>query len=171
MIVSIHFQVPLIKNKEINDELQGAIRKSARLKKRQQKLVENNVDIEKNNNDPYQESLNIKRKVDKKTENSLVAKKKKKPQKSFEERANNRAPTPLPTNLPKKEQMIWLRNKRNVGLWAMCDKCKKYRYLKDTTDPLDLPDKWYCYMNPGKKTNDLINDRNKKTIFFLFRYC
>lgn len=58
-------------------------------------------------------------------------------------------PSPMPNNISKKEQLQWLRQRRNVGLWVMCDKCKKYRYLKDTTDPLDLPDKWYCSMNPG----------------------
>lgn len=65
--------------------------------------------------------------------------------------------TPMPRDLTKEGQMIWLCNKRNVGLWAMCDRCKKWRYLKDTTDPLDLPDKWYCYMNPGKSIWSRIN--------------
>lgn len=66
--------------------------------------------------------------------------------------SEHRLPTasPLPRGILKEAQMIWLRNKRNVGLWAMCDRCKKWRFLKDTTDPLDLSDKWYCYMNPGK---------------------
>lgn len=68
-----------------------------------------------------------------------------------EETKNNRNDccTSFSITSSKKEQMLWLRNERNVGVYVMCDKCKKYRYLKDTTDPVDLPDKWYCYMNPG----------------------
>lgn len=57
--------------------------------------------------------------------------------------------SPIPEHVSKEEQLLWLCNHRNVGLYVMCDKCKKYRYLKDTNDPLDLPDKWYCYQNPG----------------------
>lgn len=68
-----------------------------------------------------------------------------------------RLPTasPLPRAMSKEAQMVWLRNKRNVGLWAMCDRCKKWRFLVDITDPLDLPDKWYCYMNAGECIKDL----------------
>lgn len=65
-------------------------------------------------------------------------------------RKYQRAPTPMPENLPRREKMRWLREKRNVGLWVTCDKCNKSRYLEDTKDPLELPDKWYCPMNPGK---------------------
>ncbi|GJQ75571.1 hypothetical protein Trydic_g17652 [Trypoxylus dichotomus] len=58
-----------------------------------------------------------------------------------------------PENISHYERLVWLQQQRNVGLYVNCDKCNKYRYLKDTVDPLELPDKWYCYMNPDKKHN------------------
>ncbi|XP_030764207.1 MATH and LRR domain-containing protein PFE0570w-like [Sitophilus oryzae] len=46
------------------------------------------------------------------------------------------------------DELIELQQDRNVGLYVYCDLCDKVRYLPDCKDPLDLPDKWYCYMNP-----------------------
>ena len=36
-------------------------------------------------------------------------------------------------------------------LWVQCDHpgCLKWRLLTDITDPLQVPDKWYCSMNKG----------------------
>lgn len=45
-------------------------------------------------------------------------------------------------------KMKGIHESRNVGLYVMCDLCDKYRYLSQVTDPLDLPKKWYCYLNP-----------------------
>lgn len=61
----------------------------------------------------------------------------------------------VPSNEPPKfsshyEKLLWLQEQRNVGLYVCCDRCDKYRYLKDTVDPLELPNKWYCQMNPGE---------------------
>ncbi|KAK9722962.1 CW-type Zinc Finger [Popillia japonica] len=64
----------------------------------------------------------------------------------------------VPSNEPPKfsshyEKLLWLQEQRNVGLYVCCDRCDKYRYLKDTVDPLELPNKWYCQMNPDKEHN------------------
>ncbi|KAG8314582.1 Zinc finger CW-type PWWP domain protein 1 [Homalodisca vitripennis] len=39
---------------------------------------------------------------------------------------------------------------RNVGVWVHCCRmsCNKLRYLANITDPQDVPDIWYCHMNP-----------------------
>ena len=36
-------------------------------------------------------------------------------------------------------------------LSVQCEKCRKWRRLSEGTDPSQLPDKWYCHMNPGKR--------------------
>ncbi|KAF7274628.1 hypothetical protein GWI33_012675 [Rhynchophorus ferrugineus] len=46
-----------------------------------------------------------------------------------------------------------LQRYRNVGLYAFCDTCNKARFLPDCKDPLQLPDKWYCHMNPDPEYN------------------
>ncbi|XP_057664052.1 zinc finger CW-type PWWP domain protein 1-like [Diorhabda carinulata] len=51
------------------------------------------------------------------------------------------------------EKMSSLQESRNVGLYVYCDSCDKCRYLPDVQDPLDLPEKWYCYMNPNGRYN------------------
>ncbi|KAG5869322.1 hypothetical protein JTB14_013859 [Gonioctena quinquepunctata] len=51
------------------------------------------------------------------------------------------------------DRMISIQESRNVGLYALCDNCDKARYLPDVKDPLDLPDKWYCNMNPDEHHN------------------
>lgn len=58
-----------------------------------------------------------------------------------------------PEHFTHRERLLWLQEQRNVGLYVCCDMCNKYRYLKDTTDPLELPEKWYCHMNPGININ------------------
>ncbi|XP_046740497.1 uncharacterized protein LOC124407928 [Diprion similis] len=41
------------------------------------------------------------------------------------------------------------------GLWIECSEptCKKWRYVANIDDPLEVPEKWYCYMNSDKSTN------------------
>lgn len=51
------------------------------------------------------------------------------------------------------ERMMKIQESRNVGLYVYCDSCNKTRYLPDTKDPLDLPPKWYCNMNPDPEHN------------------
>lgn len=48
------------------------------------------------------------------------------------------------------QRLEWLQSQRNVGLYVCCDSCNKWRFLPDVKDPLELPDKWYCFMNPGE---------------------
>lgn len=57
-----------------------------------------------------------------------------------------------PKNLSHRERLEWLQERRVVGLWVRCDmpNCDKWRWLENVHDPTELPDKWFCYMNPGK---------------------
>nr|CAD7408688.1 unnamed protein product [Timema poppensis] len=54
-----------------------------------------------------------------------------------------------------RERLTWLQERRNVGLWVQCchAKCSKWRYLADTKDPVEVPELWYCHMNPDRKFN------------------
>ncbi|CAG9819178.1 unnamed protein product [Phaedon cochleariae] len=52
-----------------------------------------------------------------------------------------------------REKMLLIQESRNVGLYCLCDTCDKARYLPDIKDPLDLPTKWYCSMNPDPDHN------------------
>ncbi|XP_017793479.1 PREDICTED: uncharacterized protein LOC108575247 [Habropoda laboriosa] len=54
-------------------------------------------------------------------------------------------------NLNWKDILYWLQKRRDVGLWIQCcrKKCKKWRYVEEYHDPLDVPKKWYCEMNFG----------------------
>lgn len=54
-------------------------------------------------------------------------------------------------NLDWKETLYWLQPRRDVGLWIECCRktCKKWRYVEDYHDPLDVPEIWYCEMNSG----------------------
>lgn len=64
-----------------------------------------------------------------KTRKNLVEKLNKKNEKAKNDR--NDCSTHIPTNCSKKKQMLWI--------YVMCDNCKKFRYLKDsTTDSLHL---------------------------------
>lgn len=56
------------------------------------------------------------------------------------------------SQLSHREKLEWLQQRRNVGVWVYCDKqgCNKLRWLENVKDPTDLPDKWYCEMNPGE---------------------
>lgn len=40
-----------------------------------------------------------------------------------------------------------------VGTFVQCDECDKWRYLPHVSDPLELPEKWYCHMNPNVNFN------------------
>ncbi|XP_069683825.1 uncharacterized protein [Periplaneta americana] len=58
-------------------------------------------------------------------------------------------------DLTLKERLLWLRNRRGVGLWVQCSRpvCNKWRYLPDTQDPVEVPEEWFCHMHPDKKYN------------------
>ncbi|XP_076634631.1 uncharacterized protein LOC143348376 [Colletes latitarsis] len=51
-----------------------------------------------------------------------------------------------------KEKLYWLQVRRDIGLWVQCcrKKCKKWRYVEEYHDPLDVPKVWYCEMNSDK---------------------
>ncbi|XP_046678401.1 zinc finger CW-type PWWP domain protein 1-like isoform X2 [Homalodisca vitripennis] len=52
---------------------------------------------------------------------------------------------------------------RNVGVWVHCCRmsCNKLRYLANITDPQDVPDIWYCHMNPDPKYNDCLCEQQE----------
>lgn len=56
-----------------------------------------------------------------------------------------------PRTFSHRERLEWLQERRNIGIWVFCDKpgCNKQRWLENVKDPTELPDKWYCQMNPG----------------------
>ena len=43
-------------------------------------------------------------------------------------------------------------------VWVQCDhpNCLKWRRLKDCNNPSDIPDEWYCNMNPGESSSQYI---------------
>ncbi|KAG8231081.1 hypothetical protein J437_LFUL011049, partial [Ladona fulva] len=51
--------------------------------------------------------------------------------------------------LSPRSRLFRLQKKRNVGVWVQCSNpvCSKWRYLANTCDPTEVPDKWQCYMN------------------------
>lgn len=51
------------------------------------------------------------------------------------------------------ERLQWLQEQRDVGLYVICDNCEKLRYLQKVVDPLELPEKWYCYMSDDPTEN------------------
>lgn len=57
-----------------------------------------------------------------------------------------------PRDLSGADQIRWLQERRIVGLWVYCDRpgCNKMRWLENVVDPTELPEFWYCDMNPGK---------------------
>ncbi|CAH0721825.1 unnamed protein product, partial [Brenthis ino] len=59
----------------------------------------------------------------------------------------------LPPGLSQRERLQWLQKKRTVGLWVQCDDCDRWRYLPDVLDSHELPNKWYCSMNPDTSVN------------------
>ncbi|XP_063678052.1 zinc finger CW-type PWWP domain protein 1-like isoform X6 [Bolinopsis microptera] len=40
------------------------------------------------------------------------------------------------------------------SIWVQCERCSKWRYLRDTSDPNLIPDDWVCTLNPDKKYNN-----------------
>ncbi|XP_076647962.1 uncharacterized protein LOC143356289 [Halictus rubicundus] len=56
------------------------------------------------------------------------------------------------SNLDWKGILHWIQARRDVGLWVECcrSKCKKWRYVEEYHDPLDVPKIWYCEMNSDK---------------------
>lgn len=63
---------------------------------------------------------------------------------------NERPSTPFPEKGTQHEKLQWLYKHRNTGVYVLCDKCNKMRYLEYIVDPVELPKKWYCSMNAGK---------------------
>ncbi|XP_068629660.1 zinc finger CW-type PWWP domain protein 1-like [Battus philenor] len=53
-----------------------------------------------------------------------------------------------PDELPLRQRLLWLQKRRTAGLWVQCDDCARWRYLSQVIDRYDLPEKWYCNMNP-----------------------
>lgn len=51
--------------------------------------------------------------------------------------------------LTQKEHLQWLQKQRTAGLWVQCDECNRWRFLPHVLDNHELPDKWYCHINPG----------------------
>ena len=62
-------------------------------------------------------------------------------------------------DLPLKERLLWLQERRQVGLWVQCSRpiCNKWRYLKNVHDPIEIPREWFCHMNPGTIMSFLYN--------------
>lgn len=50
-----------------------------------------------------------------------------------------------------REKIIWLQKRRDIGLWIECcnKMCKKWRYVEEYHDPVQVPKKWICPMNSG----------------------
>lgn len=44
------------------------------------------------------------------------------------------------------------RSSEKNGLWIQCCKknCKKWRFVKEYSDPLSVPEEWFCSQNLGK---------------------
>ncbi|RZF39656.1 hypothetical protein LSTR_LSTR001177 [Laodelphax striatellus] len=65
---------------------------------------------------------------------------------------------PLPRSKNYKEQMLYLRKSRNIGLWVQCSnkECGKYRYCRDLKDPLEVPKVWTCSMNTDLEFNSCL---------------
>ncbi|XP_066297338.1 zinc finger CW-type PWWP domain protein 1-like [Branchiostoma lanceolatum] len=68
--------------------------------------------------------------------------------------------TPKPKKQAKKKRMskrnrFLTREIEEQGTWVQCtaDKCDKWRYLADVTDPATVPDKWTCSMNTDEEHN------------------
>lgn len=56
---------------------------------------------------------------------------------------------PAPS-LSHRQRLLWLQKRRTSGLWVQCDDCDRWRYLPNVLDSNELPNKWYCRLNPGK---------------------
>lgn len=64
--------------------------------------------------------------------------------------------------LSHRERLLWLQQRRGRdGTWVRCDHsgCNKWRYLKDVFDPSELPEKWYCELNPGEDFGEVKNSQ------------
>eukprot|EP00058_Branchiostoma_floridae_P028349 XP_002613840.1 hypothetical protein BRAFLDRAFT_72038 [Branchiostoma floridae] len=99
-------------------------------------------------------------------ETSMTTKKKKQPKSSskksiyeFTDETRPSSPAISSTRKPKKQGKKRMSKRKHFlsreieeqGTWVQCtaDKCNKWRYLADVTDPTTVPDKWTCSMNPG----------------------
>ncbi|KAG7207351.1 hypothetical protein KM043_009015 [Ampulex compressa] len=50
-------------------------------------------------------------------------------------------------------KLRWLQPRRDVGMWIECcnKNCRKWRFVEDYHDPLDVPENWFCHMNLDKE--------------------
>ncbi|CAH1239653.1 ZCWPW1 [Branchiostoma lanceolatum] len=82
----------------------------------------------------------------------------------FTDETKPSSPTFSSTLKPKKQAKKKRMSKRNrfltreieeQGTWVQCtaDRCDKWRYLADVTDPATVPDKWTCSMNTDEEHN------------------
>lgn len=57
-----------------------------------------------------------------------------------------------PSHFNHRERLEWLQDRRGAGTYVECTrpKCRKWRYLPDVTEPIEVPEEWICSMNPGK---------------------
>lgn len=51
--------------------------------------------------------------------------------------------------MTQRQRLLWLQKRHKTGLWVQCDDCDRWRYLSHILDSKELPNKWYCKMNPG----------------------
>ncbi|XP_035697462.1 zinc finger CW-type PWWP domain protein 1-like isoform X2 [Branchiostoma floridae] len=103
-------------------------------------------------------------------ETSMTTKKKKQPKSSskksiyeFTDETRPSSPAISSTRKPKKQGKKRMSKRKHFlsreieeqGTWVQCtaDKCNKWRYLADVTDPTTVPDKWTCSMNPDEEYN------------------
>ncbi|CAK9799326.1 Zinc finger CW-type PWWP domain protein 1, partial [Anthophora quadrimaculata] len=70
------------------------------------------------------------------------------------------------SNLSWKDILHWLQKRRDIGLWVQCcrKECKKWRYVEEYHDPVDVPKIWYCEMNSGLMCLTLLFDFIDKLI-------
>ena len=52
--------------------------------------------------------------------------------------------------------------------WAQCDRCLKWRRLPDGFTDKDLPEKWYCHLNPDPVHRFVYSEYVLKIKFVLF---
>ncbi|KAJ8952142.1 hypothetical protein NQ318_018478 [Aromia moschata] len=122
----------------------------------EESLISQNENIEKTNQKRKRKYI---RSSNAETVKEALVFNKKKHKKNFESRIKRSSLKKIPTdddsnkNLTLDEKMSLIRESRNVGLYVLCDICNKARYLPHVKDPLDLPDKWYCAMNPDDAHN------------------
>ncbi|KAL0842270.1 hypothetical protein ABMA28_014409 [Loxostege sticticalis] len=56
--------------------------------------------------------------------------------------------------MTQRQRLLWLQKRHKTGLWVQCDDCDRWRYLPHILDSKELPNKWYCKMNPDRSAAD-----------------